>query len=238
MGDPKFTNQIKVFPYTLAKSALTPINSRQSYECANSEITRGLAQAPASLQNCFNSFPAIQNIATQLGVNSTTIWRGPTADVPPIGTLVIRDLLTGITGGECDEIKSSLGQDWLGCLWGTPETSFSCVCPEVGANFEAYLKHRLNVATFWKTPIKVPVDRREFLDGLKYLSKVDITVAGDFNLRPGYIIELLVDHPTRSPINTGASIFSGLYLIVSVKHVLNSGGTHETALTVTQIPDK
>jgi len=238
MADRKNTNQIKIFPYTIAKNALTPVNSRHSYECANSEITRGLIQSPASLQECFNSFPAIQNIAAQLGVNSSTIWRGPTEDVPARGTLVIRDLLTGITGGECDEIQSSLGQDWLGCLWGTPEASFSCVCPEVGANFEAYLKHRLNVATFWKTPIKVPVDRREFLDGLKYLSKVDITVAGDFNLRPGYIIELLVDHPTRSPIDTGASIFSGLYLIVSVKHILNSGGTHETALTVTQIPDK
>jgi len=238
MADRKNTNQIKIFPYTIAKNALTPVNSRHSYECANSEITRGLIQSPASLQECFNSFPAIQNIAAQLGVNSSTIWRGPTEDVPARGTLVIRDLLTGITGGECDEIQSSLGQDWLGCLWGTPEASFSCVCPEVGANFEAYLKHRLNVATFWKTPVKVPVDRREFLDGLKYLSKVDITVAGDFNLRPGYIIELLVDHPTRSPIDTGASIFSGLYLIVSVKHILNSGGTHETALTVTQIPDK
>ena len=234
----KGANQIIVFPYTVAKSALTPVNSRHSYECANSEITRGLTQSPASLQDCFTSFPAIQTIATQLGVDSANIWRGPTGDPAPRGTLVIRDLLTGVTGGECDEIKSSLGQDWLGCLWGTPEAPFSCVCPEVGANFEAYLKHRLNVATFWKTPVKVPVDRREFLDGLKYLSKVDITVAGDLNLRPGYIIELLVDHPTRSPIDTGGSIFSGLYLIISVKHVLNSGGTHETALTVTQIPDK
>jgi hypothetical protein len=217
---------------------LTPVSSRHSYECANSEITRGLTGSPGSLQNCFDSFPAVKEIAKQLGVDSTNVWKGPTGDVPAKGTLVIRDLLTGITGGECDEIKSSLGESWLGCLWGTPEASFSCVCPEVGTNFEAYLKHRLNVATFWKTPIKVPVDRREFLDGLKYLSKVDITVACDFNLRPGYIIELLVDHPTRSPIDTGESIFSGLYLIVSVKHVLNSGGTHETALTVTQIPDK
>ena len=41
-----------------------------------------------------------------------------------------------------------------------------------------------------------------------------------------------------APTNTGKSIFSGLYMILSVKHILNSGGTHETALTVTQIPDK
>ena len=232
------TNQIKIYPYTISKSALTPVTSRDAYECANSEITRGLTASPNSLQGCFDSFPAIKTIAQGLGVLPSNLWLGSTGSVPKKGTLVIRDLLTGITGGECEGIKSSLGQSWLGCLWGTPEAPFSCVCPEVGSNYEAYLKHRLNIATFWKTPVKVPVNRREFLDGLKYQSKVDLTVAGDYNIRPGVMVELLVDHPTRTPINTGTSIFSGLYMVLSVKHILNSGGTHETALTVTQIPDK
>jgi hypothetical protein len=232
------TNQIKIYPYTIAKHAITPVTSRDSYECANSEITRGLTSSPDSLQGCFDSFPAIKKIAEGLDVLPSNLWTGSTGSVPPKGILVIRDLLTGLTGGECDGVQSSLGSSWLGCLWGTPEAPFSCVCPEVGDNYAAYLKHRLNVATFWKTPVKVPVDRREFLDGLKYQTKIDLTVAGDYNIRPGFIIELLVDHPTRTPINTGKSIFSGLYMIISVKHILNSGGTHETALTVTQIPDK
>lgn len=238
MANTTNTNQIKVFPYTIAKSALTPINSRQSYECANSEITRGLTGSPASLQDCYNSFPAVATIGAALGISPSNLWYGSTGTPAPKGSLVIRDLLTGITGGECDEVKGTLGQDWLGCLWGTPQSPFSCTCPEVGQNYEAYLKHRLNVATFWKTPVKVPVDRKEFLDGLKYLTKIDLTVAGDFNIRPGYVVEVLVDHPTRSPINTGASIFSGLYMVIGVKHILNSGGTHETAITVTQLPDK
>ena len=232
------TNQIKIYPYTIAKNALTPVTSRDSYDCANSEITRGLTGSPSTLQSCFDSFPAIKTIAEGLNVLPSNLWMGSTGTVPPKGTLVLRDLLTGLTGGECEGIKSTLGSDWLGCLWGTPEAPFSCVCPEVGANYAAYLKHRLNVATFWKTPVKVPVDRREFLDGLKYQTKIDLTVAGDYNIRPGFIVELLVDHPTRTPVNTGKSIFSGLYMILSVKHILNSGGTHETALTVTQLPDK
>jgi hypothetical protein len=233
------TKQIKVYPYTVGKGAIYPLSSRSEYECANSEITRGLTGSPANLEACFSSFPQIQSIAYSLGITSSnSLWRGPSGAGAPSGTLVIRDLLAGLTGPECDEIQSSLGPSWLGCLWGSPQATFSCTCPQVGDNFEAYLKHRLNVATFWKTPITAPVDRRKFLDAFKYQSKVDLTLAGDFKLRPGDVLEIQVDRATRTPYNSNSSIFSGLYFVLSVKHVVNAGGTHEMAVSVSQIPDK
>jgi hypothetical protein len=229
------TNQIKVIPATIIKSALTPLASRDYYECANSAITRGVTSAPQTLPECYDRFPEIENIADALDVGAT-FWIGPTSSTTGIGPTIVRDLLTGITAGECTRIKSDLGSDWLGCLWGSPNSSFSCTCPYIGSKFDSYLKLRLNVATFWKTPKDVPVNRRKFLDNLKYLSKVEITVAGNFSLKAGDLIEIKVDQATRTPFSGNSSIFSGRYMVLALKHVVNNGGTHEMTITATQLP--
>lgn len=234
------TNQIKILPASIIKTALTPVNSRDHYECANSALTRGVTATPESLEQCFDMFPNIKTISEAIGITSSkSIWLNP-KDVPaghsPTGNIVTRDLLTGITGNECDEIKNTLGSDWLGCLWGSPEAPFSCTCPDVGQNFDSYLKLRLNIATFWKTPKNVPVNRRKFLDNLKYLSKVEITVAGNFGLKAGDLIEIKVDQATRTPFAGNSSIFSGRYMVLALKHIVNNGGTHEMIITATQIP--
>ena len=99
------TNQIKIYPYTIGKGALYPLNSRDQYECANSEITRGLTAAPYTLEACFDAFPQIRSISHSLGITGTnSLWKGPSGGVRPSGSLVIRDLLTGITGSECEQI--------------------------------------------------------------------------------------------------------------------------------------
>jgi hypothetical protein len=233
------SNQIKVYPYTLDKKSVTPLGSRDAYECANALITRGVTSSPTSLESCFDSFPTIKNMAETLGLTGTKgLWVGP----PPLDPKKVKvgdmvDLLSGVTSFECNHIKSSLGSDWLGCLWGSPQGPFSCTCPEVGSKFKAYLKHRLNVATFWKTPKSVPVFRQSFLDYIKYQTKVEITVGGDFNAHPGMIVELKVESfKTKAPFTVEESVFSGLYIIVAVRHIINNGGTHETSLTLSYIP--
>lgn len=231
-------NQIKIYPYTIAKKAINTFTSRE-YECANALITRGATSAPNSLKECFDRFPNIKFIAEQIG-GATFKWSGPIpypTTQPTTGSTFSKDLLTGVTSGECELVKYHFGSDdWLGCLWGSPAASFSCACPDIGKHYEAYLKHRLNVATFWKTPKNAPVERRQFMDLMKYLTKIEITVAGDFSVLPGNFIELYVDNHVRTPYNDGRSIMTGTFLVLAVKHVINNGGTHEMVLTIGEVP--
>ena len=232
-------NQIKIYPYTKAKNALFPLASRDQYECANAYITRGVTSTPSTIEECFKSFPSVKSIGDAIGITgSQSLWLGPASpSTTEVRAGQLIDLLTGITSAECSQIKSTLGDAWLGCLWGTPQAPFSCTCPEVGEKFQAYLKHRLNLATFWKTPKNVPVLRQAFLDELKYQTQVEITIAGDFNLHPGMLVEIQVDSlKTKAPNKVELSIFTGIYMIVAVRHVINSGGSHETSLSLSYIP--
>jgi hypothetical protein len=141
-----------------------------------------------------------------------------------------------VTSGECSLINSQLGYEWLGCLWGTPASSFSCRCPEIGDKYESYLKLRLNDATFWNTPKETPVKRAEFLDAFKYGKKVDATIAGDFKLKLGQVVYFNANYMSgyvNDPSYT--SDLSGLYYITGMKHVVTNSGTHETSLSLSQI---
>lgn len=167
------------------------------------------------------------------------LWTGATSENG--NTLFAEELIPVHTylsdpSDECTAVNNILGKDWLGCLWGTPALPFSCVCPNIGSKFYAYLKLRLNVATFWDTPKDTPIKRAEFLDAIKYGRKINITVAGDFNLKIGKVVQIVVDGASGYPYKDFSSLMNGLYYIVGVKHVVTNSGTHESALALTQIP--
>lgn len=186
------------------------------------------------------------------GTTFYTFWTGPgtgfTGPAVELGSkLAPHSGITGTTGGpkssylhdpskECQEIynPTALGRDlgtgWLGCVWGSPEAPFSCICPEIQPKFEAYLKLRLNVATFWNTPKTAPVKRREFLDELNYGRKIEIVIPGDFNLNLGQVVEISVDGSSGYPYDSVNSIVNSKYWIVGIKHVITNSGTHETLL--------
>jgi hypothetical protein len=255
------TGQKKVFGTNNSNNAFLPANSKAEYVCANSSITRGMTTAPMTLNECFSRFPYIKNLSELLGLTSyhvpngssvgvtlyafvgasgsTFFWGGATGSTFDINTLAApTDLYLDKPSKECELVQSNpkLGDDWLGCMWESPESSFSCICPYVGPKYDAYLKHRLNVATFWGTSKYAPVLRKEFLDEMKYGRQCEITVAGDFLLKVGQVIELNVNASSGYPYMAGNSIINGKYWIISVKHVVNSGGTHETRLRIAQLP--
>lgn len=239
------THQIKTLGTDYAQEALYSVNSRKEYICANSSITRGVTGIPQSLEECFNKFPGVKTIATNLGFARSisggitySLFTGFTAPTVNLtNTFAPIDSLLDKPAYECNEIVSKLGSAWLGCLWGTPEASFSCTCPDIGPNFEAYLKLRLNSATFWNTPKNVPCERAEFLDGFKYGKKANVTVAGDFKLKIGDVVELNVDASSGYPYSATRSSLNGVYYIIGVKHVITNSGTHETALSLSQIAE-
>jgi hypothetical protein len=226
-------SQIKTIGATKTSVAINTISSKESYDCANAQITRGLTGQPSTLAECKDNYPNIATIATALGVDMDNPWSGPPipGSLPPI-----HDTLLGNDSDlkECTGIDRELGSSWLGCLWGSPMADFSCTCPDVGANFDKYLKLRLNVATFWNTPVETPAKRSEFLDAIKFAPKTTIVVPGTFQVRPGDVIEIKADN-TAAYQNSGASILSKKYYVISVKNMVSSGGVHETAIVASTI---
>lgn len=245
------SKQIVTYPSNASQDALYPVASRQSYLCANAVITRGICSAPATLDDCFNTYGGIKNLAIDLGFltiaggsggsNYTyNLWTGPTAAASnPLTTFQPLDVYLNDSSKECKKVNehTSFGPSWLGCLWGTPDAPYSCTCPDIGPNFAAYLKLRLNAATFWNTPKITPIKRAEFLDSIKYSSKIDVTVAGDFTLKVGGVVQIKADGTSGYPFSSSPSKLNGYYYIIGVKHVVTNTGGHETALSLTQIPE-
>jgi hypothetical protein len=209
--------------------------ARDEYVCANAQITQGLTATPASLEECFSKFPGISAIAAAVGVTgSSSLWYFPGFSG---GINYPTDIYLGTASNECQGIKSTtnLGTDFFGCLWGVPEAPYNCSCPELGSKFEAYLKQRLNVATFWYTPKATPVKRKEFLDALKYAKKLTINIAGDYSIRVGNFVEVLANNISGYPYYAGGSVINGIYWVLGIKHVFTNSGTHETILTLSDI---
>lgn len=236
------SNQIYTYGTNNAQSAFYSVNGKDTYECANSTITRGVCLAPGSLDECFNKYPGIKDIATAMGFyNSTsggyTLWTGGTGapSVNLTNTFIPVDVYFEKPSTECERINSTLGSDWLGCLWGTPAAPYSCTCPDLGPNYEAYIKLRLNDASFWNTPVEAPVKRAEFIDALQYGKKLEVTVAGDFKLKVGQVVNVRVDGVSKYPYLQQNPYLNGLYYITGIKHVVTNSGTHESALSLSQI---
>jgi hypothetical protein len=249
------TKEIITFGGNETKRSLYGLNSRPIYKCANSSLTRGLTYEPSSLKDCFDRFPSVRKIAENIGFikgisgdPETTIgatyrynlWTGsssagytnlPAEKLQPI------HLYLNEPSKECYYIQQKLGTAWLGCLWGTPVVPFSCTCPNIGDNFYAFLKLRLNVATFWNTPKDAPIQRAQFLDSIKYGRKLDITIAGDFNIKLGQVVEVVITANSGYPYQDTASAVNGYYYIIGIKHVVTNSGGYEMALSLTQIPE-
>lgn len=230
MATPGHYKTIGATKTTLASNTVL---SRDSYTCANALITRGVTSAPSTLDKCYERFPNVAEIGYVLGVEQSNLWPGPGTPPSPVPTIL--STLIGEDSPECEKIQTTLGDTWLGCLWGSPEAPFSCTCPDVGGNFIYYLKYRLNVATFWNTPKSTPPKRSEFLDSIKYAPKIDMVIAGDTSIRPGDIITVKADNISGYPFNTTNSILSDKYYVLTVKNTYTNTGVHETALTATKV---
>jgi hypothetical protein len=237
--------QIKIIGSNNPSAALIPFSSKDSYSCANAQITKGITSPPSSLTNCFNRFPSIKNIADAIGVSSGNFWIGPGHSglngacggyFTTTSGVTLIDAYLENPSNECISVANTpeLGRDWLGCLWGSPEASFSCICPEVGPKFDAYLKLRQNVATFWNTLKSTPVARQEFLDALQFGTKVEITTAGDFSYKVGTVVYINVTGVSKNPNKETFSVLNGKYWISGIKHVITNSGTHESRLLLTQ----
>ena len=250
--------QIITYGTNYSQESFYPVTSRDAYECSNAAITRGATGIPATLQDCFDRFPGVLEIAEAIGFytatkgscgstenfvdgggcggsgSNYTLWTGPKT-IPSLNVTQPIDLYFDVVNEECNQVNTELGLDWMGCLWGTPSAPYSCLCPDIKPKYEAYIKLRLNVASFWNTPVETPVKRAEFLDAIKYGRKVDVTIAGDFTLKVGQLANLSINGISGFPYSSTNSVLNATYYVTGIKHVITNSGTHETALSLTQI---
>lgn len=260
------TKQIKTYGTNYGQEAFYAINGKSTYECANAYITRGISMTPVSLVECFQRYESITDIGKNVGFILPNNTPDDENTYKPYGSTFFQKLnftaqnndymfylWTGSSGGtgdvgidsyfqdtsiECYWINRELGSDWLGCMWGSPSSNFSCTCPAIGKKFESYIKLRLNDATFWNTPKNTPVKRAEFLDAFKYGKKIEATIAGDFKLKLGQVVYFNANYASgyvNDPNQT--SDLSGLYYITAMKHVVTNSGGHETSLSLSQIAE-
>ena len=225
--------QIKIIGSNKVKRPLYPLVSSNEYVCANAQITKGYTAAPDSLEYCFEKFPKVKQVAEIMGITSSdSLWTGPGTQYDPNN---LNDIYLPNASEEMTLVKQNLGEEWLGCYWPAPDAPFSTNCPDINSRYEAYLKLRLNIATFWYTPKETPVKRREFLDSLKYARKMDIVISGDLNLKIGDVVYVKADNISGYPYSTGQSVMNNYYWVLGVKHTFTNSGTHETMIRVSQI---
>ena len=232
---------IKTLGLTDLKNILRPLASKDNYTCTNVKISRGVCAAPKSIEECLQKYPTVNSLAIALGITgSKSITWNPSGATYISGNTAANDLFLEKASPEMQKVCAgmsygNINHDYAGCFWTNPEAPFSTNCPELGPFYPSYLKLRLNVATFWDTPKQTPVKRREFLDSIKYSRKAELVIAGDMFIKVGDVIELKLDNLSGFPYNTGQSVLSGYYWVLSVKHVFTNTGTHETMLRVSQI---
>ena len=70
---------------------------------------------------------------------------------------------------------------------------------------------------------------------MQYGRKIDVTIAGDFNLRVGQTIRLNSNGISGYPYSSKNSVLNNVYYITGIKHVVTSSGTHESALALSTI---
>lgn len=120
---------------------------------------------------------------------------------------------------ECDYIESSLGEDWLGCIWTDQDHPSSCGCPCRGDNFGEYLDYTRTYATYWNTPENTPLwrDAQMFLINAQ---TAQIALNGDLSLRPGELIKVINKIPGNDDPNTRR--FSGRWMVTTISHVIQN----------------
>jgi hypothetical protein len=227
--------QIKTVSANVIQKTEYPGGSRQSYECANPFITRGVTNAPRSYEECINTSlynTSVLDIVNKIG--GFPSWSGPPAISGTPTT--IPSTLIGLESPECAAIPGVMGSsEWKGCFWSASDSIFSCDCPSIGSKYPNYVKLRLNAATFWNTKRETPVIRKKFLDAITYGKKITFVIAGDFTIRPGAIVNIYADAISGYSIDITNSILSKKYYVISVKNTATNSGVQETAVTAVEL---
>lgn len=217
------------------------------YICANPDA---VDNQPLDIDDCLEKFPRLNNYYPTMetyGVSGTSGASGSSGSAGgggsgASGPAIVKNVVQGIeptdeelqallvASSECAGICSILGPSFLGCDWSNPTSPMSCDCPYVTKPFLTYLSYKRMSASYYNTPLKAPLYRNA-LHSLLNCRRINIVVRGYFNFDVGVLINIEDNRPL-TPENAAitASGFSGKWVILNLKHVINRDRTYETHL--------
>jgi len=191
------------------------LSENRTYGCANPEATEGYP--PTTIQECESRF--FTDDATALARLK------PSQSEPTDGELVsaFTDLKM------CSGIQTQLGESYLGCFYNDPNNPFSCNCPKQGSDFEKIQNVGIKNSTFWNTDPVSPLYRRALMS-LMNAVKIDITVTGRFDIKPGDIIQ--IEDPPNPEYQQNNSKLHGKWLVLGISHTILKDRHHEMVLSL------
>lgn len=92
---------------------------------------------------------------------------------------------------------------------------------DCGKQFEKYIEYSKTNATFWNTPPKTPLYRRAQMALLMY-NRIRILVHGDFNIKPGNLIQISYSVNMQNNTDIKKSRHDGLWMVYKVQRVLTA----------------
>lgn len=210
----------------------------KDYICANPLAIYGAP--PRTISECLEKFfpgytqdAELMHMVAKLRPSKPTISSNPDTQMPiydedpePDGcTLTCAFTETKL----CDDISKKIGDTFLGCLYSEPNSPFSCDCPKFGKDFPKLLTAALKNSTFWGTPFESPLARRAFI-ALLNTTKVQVTIDGTFDVRPGYKVNIEDIPREYSGENNGK--LHGNWIVLNVNHRIFKDRHQETTLTL------
>lgn len=129
----------------------------------------------------------------------------------------------------CEGISSELGPTYLGCLLIDPNAPYCCDCPKQGKDFYKLLNVTIKNSTFWNTDPVSPLYRRALMS-LMNAVKIDITVTGRFDIKPGDIIQ--IEDPPNPEYQQNNSKLHGKWLVLGISHTILKDRHHEMVLSL------
>jgi len=90
-----------------------------------------------------------------------------------------------------------------------------------GTQFEKYVEYSKTNATFWNTPPKTPLYRRAQMALLMY-NRIRILVHGDFNIKPGDLINIAYSVNMQNNTQIKKSRHDGKWMVYKVQRVLTA----------------
>lgn len=88
-----------------------------------------------------------------------------------------------------------------------------------GTRFERYVEYSKTNATFWNTPPKTPLYRRAQTALLMY-NRIRILVHGDFNIKPGDLININYSLNMQSNTNIKKSRHDGRWMVYKIQRII------------------
>jgi hypothetical protein len=121
----------------------------------------------------------------------------------------------------------------LGCNFIDPTSPCSCNCPEQGSKFKDYLAYDRTYATFWETPLDLPLRRLAQTNQIN-AQQIKITIPPNENVKIGDIVEVINANDVSEETANEYKKISGRWLVAEIIQMIYGVKSSFFILTLTR----